>query len=54
MGTKLKYTTQYEKNQARKDRQMRHYWRNVDRLRAESLNNYYKRKAIKNESIPND
>lgn len=44
MGRKKKYTTDYEQSQARKDRQMKHYWRNCDRLRKEALDRYYKQK----------
>jgi len=44
MGRQKKYNTDEEKIQARKDRQMRYYWRNSKRLRKESLERYYKQK----------
>jgi len=44
MGRQKKYTTDEEKSQARKDRQMRYYWRNSKHLRKEALKRYYKQK----------
>ena len=44
MGRKKKYITSEEQSQARKDRQMLHYWRNAERLKKEALQRYYKRK----------
>lgn len=44
MGRKKKYITEEEKNQARKERQMRHYWRNVKKLRKKALKRYYNTK----------
>lgn len=44
MGRKLKYKTPEEKLIARRERQMRYYWKNVDKKRKESLKRYYDRK----------
>ena len=44
MGRKLKYKTQEEKINARKERQMKYYWQNAEKLKKEALKRYYKRK----------
>lgn len=44
MGRKLKYKTPEEKINARKERQMKYYWKNVDKLKKEALGRYYNRK----------
>lgn len=44
MGRKQKYITEEEKLNARRERQMRHYWKHVERLKKENLDRYYKNK----------
>jgi len=44
MGRTLKYKTPEEKINARKERQMKYYWKNVEKLKKEALERYYKRK----------
>jgi hypothetical protein len=44
MGRKIKYKTEEEKIQARKDRQMKYYWKNQDRLKTNALKRYHDRK----------
>lgn len=44
MGRKLKYKTIEEKNEARKKRQMKYYWKNVELKRKQSLERYYNEK----------
>ena len=47
MGRKKKYNTLEEKQQAQRENQMRHYWRNADRLKKEGLEKYYTKKKEK-------
>jgi len=44
MGRKTKYKTDEEKIQARKNRQMKYYWKNQNRLKINALKRYYDRK----------
>ena len=44
MGRKLKYKTKEEKLQANRDKYMRFYWLNVDKIRKEKLERYYENK----------
>jgi len=44
MGRKQKYNTEEEKHLAQKESQMRHYWKNVERLKKEALKRYYDKK----------
>ena len=44
MGRKRKYNTEEEIIQARKERQMRYYWKNVKKKRKEALDRYYEKK----------
>jgi len=48
MGRLQKYITEEEQLIARRERQMRYYWKNVDKKRKEALNRYYERKSNKN------
>jgi hypothetical protein len=41
MGRKQKYKTEEEKLQARKDRQMRYYFRNQESIKKKNLERYY-------------
>lgn len=49
MGRKRKYNTKEEQCQARKERQMKHYWKHAEKLKKEALDRYYSRKD-KNEA----
>ena len=44
MGRKKKYLTDMEKITARRERQMRYYWNNVNEQRKKSLERYYENK----------
>jgi hypothetical protein len=44
MGRKLKHITDEEKISARKKRQMRYYWKNVEKMRKQALGRYYAKK----------
>jgi hypothetical protein len=44
MGRKRKYNTEEEKLQANRDKYMRYYWRNVDKIRKQKLKEYYENK----------
>ena len=44
MGRKRKYFTKEEKLQANRDKYMRFYWRNVERIKKEKLEAYYDKK----------
>ena len=44
MGRKKKYITTDEKLNARRDRQMKYYWKNAEKLKTEALERYYKKK----------
>ena len=46
MGRKIKYITEEEKLTARKERQMRYYWKNVKQKRKEALERYYEKKKF--------
>lgn len=41
MGRKKKYNTKEELCQANRDKFMRHYWKNVDKIRKRNLKRYY-------------
>lgn len=41
MGRKQKYITEEEKLKARRERQMRYYWKNVKKQRKKALERYY-------------
>ena len=41
MGRKLKYKTNEEKLNARKERQMRYYWKNQEKIKKKNLDRYY-------------
>lgn len=47
MGRKRKYNTDKERLMAKRERQMRYYWKNVDKKRKEALDRYYDRKSQK-------
>ena len=44
MGRKRKYITEEEKQQANKDKYMRYYWKNVEKIKKKNLNRYYVKK----------
>jgi hypothetical protein len=44
MGRKQKYITEEEKLTAKRERQMRYYWKNAKKMRKEALERYYERK----------
>ncbi len=44
MGRNRKYKTTEEQLLARRQRQMKYYWKNVNTLRKQSLERYYERK----------
>jgi hypothetical protein len=44
MGRKRKYLTEEEKLNARRERQMRYYWKTVNKQRKKSLERYYENK----------
>ena len=46
MGRHKKYNTEEEKQQANKDKYMRYYWRNVEKIKKKNLKRYYERKEI--------
>ena len=46
MGRNLKYKTEEEQLTARKERQMRYYWRNMKQKRKEALERYYEKKKL--------
>lgn len=49
MGRKKKYLTEEEKIEARKERQMRYYWRNQEKLKKQNRERYhgvYKHKKV--------
>ena len=48
MGRIQKYKTEAEQLTARRDRQMRYYWKNAITLRKTALKRYYKRKSNEN------
>jgi hypothetical protein len=45
MGRKLKYKTEEEKLKAKRERQMRYYWKNVKQKRKDALERYYANKS---------
>jgi hypothetical protein len=47
MGRKTKYITELDKIAARRERQMRYYWKNVELLKKKALNRYYEKKDAK-------
>ena len=47
MGRKQKYKTEEECLHAKRERQMRYYWKNVKKKRKEALDRYYERKSKK-------
>ena len=47
MGRHIKYKTEEEKLTARKERQMRYYWKNVKQKRKKALERYYGKKQQK-------
>jgi hypothetical protein len=50
MGRKLKYKTKEEKLQANRDKYMRFYWRNVEKIKKEKLKIYYENKRHTKET----
>ena len=48
MGRKQKYFTKEEKIQANRDKFMRHYWKNADKIKKRNLKRYYATKKINN------
>jgi hypothetical protein len=46
MGRKRIYETEEEQIQSRKDRQMKYYRKNQNRLKKEALKRYYKNKNV--------
>ena len=49
MGRKRIYETKKEKHEADLKRMMNYYWTHCDKMRKQSLKNYYKRKKLKLE-----
>lgn len=45
MGRKMKYVTNEDKINARRERQMRYYWKNKEVIRHKNLNKYYEKKT---------
>ena len=43
MGRKRKYNTIEEKQQANRDAFMRHYWKNVEKIKKKNLKRYYEK-----------
>ena len=44
MGRKLKYKTEEEKRQANRDKFMRHYWKNQEKIKKKNLKRYHENK----------
>jgi hypothetical protein len=44
MGRKLKYKTEEDKLSARKERQMRYYWKNQEKIKKKNLERYHEKK----------
>ena len=44
MGRKLKYKTEEEKCQANRDKFMRHYWKNQEKIKKKNLKRYHENK----------
>jgi hypothetical protein len=44
MGRKLKYKTEEEKRQANRDKFMRHYWKNQEKIKEKNLKRYHENK----------
>jgi cytochrome c553 len=44
MGRKRKYFTKEEQTNARRERQMRYYWKNLNEQRIKALERYYENK----------
>lgn len=49
MGRKQKYFTKEEKRQANRDKFMRYYWKNVEKVKKINLERYYEK--INNRKI---
>ena len=47
MGRHKKYKTEEEKKQANRDKVMKHYWKNVEKIRKKNLKRYYDNKTSK-------
>jgi hypothetical protein len=47
MGRKKKYLTDNEKQQANKDKYMRYYWKNKEKIKLKNLKRYYENKNNK-------
>lgn len=45
MGRKKKYITKEEKCQANRDKFMRYYWKNADKIKKQNLKKYYDKKS---------
>jgi hypothetical protein len=50
MGRKCKYNTNEEKRQANRDKFMRHYWKNAEKIRKKNLKRYYEKKHTKTDN----
>ncbi len=44
MGRKKKYNTEEERCQANRDKVMKHYWKNVEKIKKKNLKRYYENK----------
>jgi hypothetical protein len=44
MGRKKIYKTEEEKQQANKEKYMRYYWKNCDKIKKKNLKRYYENK----------
>ena len=43
MGRKQKYATNEDRIAARRERQMRYYWNNAERIKSRNLKNYHEK-----------
>jgi hypothetical protein len=46
MGRKIKYKTEEEQLIARRERQMRYYWRNQETIKKKNLKRYYETQKV--------
>jgi hypothetical protein len=44
MGRKLKYKTEEEKRQSNRDKFMRYYWKNQEKIKKKNLKRYHENK----------
>ena len=43
MGRKTKYHTEEEKQNANREKSMRHYWKNAEEIKKKNLKRYYEK-----------